>query len=193
LHGFCIVFVLVLQVLRANPLNASISIGQGICARVVACDAATSQATLQYWVSGSQQCGDPTSELAVATPSDAGGVVTDSGPLSRCSVYDASDGFASVAFALQVTSCADPHATTRGGCFSAAATVWRQGSGVTAVSDLVRGDRVLSTTAAGTVAFSKVFRVTHHDSAAIAEFVRVRTSSGQVLELTPSHMLHAGV
>jgi len=46
--------------------------------------------------------------------------------------------------------------------------------------------------AEGAPFFDKVFRITHHTEDEIKSFVQLTMSTGQVLELTDSHLLHVG-
>ena len=77
-------------------------------------------------------------------------------------------------------------------CFSSEDTVQRADGAVIKYSDMAVGDRVLSVGADGKAFFDKVFRITHHDATSTAEFVRLTTASGHVLELSEGHMTHVG-
>jgi hypothetical protein len=67
-----------------------------------------------------------------------------------------------------------------------------ESSGVTPVGDVKVGDRVLSVSSSGKTFFDKVFRITHHEPTEVMDFVRITTSSGDVLELTATHTVHVG-
>ncbi len=45
---------------------------------------------------------------------------------------------------------------------------------------------------AGQAVYDKVFRITHHEPSEVMDFVRITTSSGEVLEVSPTHTVHVG-
>jgi len=51
---------------------------------------------------------------------------------------------------------------------------------------------VLSVSTDGMPFYDKVFRITHYDLTSRTEFVRITTTTGETLELSAEHMLHAG-
>jgi len=76
------------------------------------------------------------------------------------------------------------------GCFSSESTVRLDTGAVVSYSAVKIGDHVLSMSSDGVAFYDKVFRITHHSATDVAEFIQLTTSAGQVLELTPTHMMH---
>jgi len=77
-----------------------------------------------------------------------------------------------------------------GSCFSATSTVTLESGKVITYPELKVGDRVLSVAADGTPFFDKVFRITHYSTDLPMTYVRLTTTTGEVLELSPTHLLH---
>jgi hypothetical protein len=60
------------------------------------------------------------------------------------------------------------------------------------IADVHVGDKVLAVSSAGQPFFDKVFRITHYEPTEVMDFVRISTSSGHVMEVTGTHMVHTG-
>jgi len=76
------------------------------------------------------------------------------------------------------------------GCFSGVSTLQLESGASANIADVKVGDRVLSVSTAGQAVYDKVFRITHHEPSEVMDFVRITTSSGEVLEVSPTHTVH---
>jgi hypothetical protein len=61
------------------------------------------------------------------------------------------------------------------------------------MAEVVIGDRVLAVDASGSLTFSDVYMFGHRDPTTVAVFVKITTSSGAIMRLTPDHYLYATI
>eukprot|EP01013_Petalomonas_cantuscygni_P031776 TRINITY_DN58084_c0_g1_i1.p1 TRINITY_DN58084_c0_g1~~TRINITY_DN58084_c0_g1_i1.p1 ORF type:complete len:265 (-),score=49.98 TRINITY_DN58084_c0_g1_i1:199-993(-) len=82
-------------------------------------------------------------------------------------------------------------ASCSGSCFSGEDVVNMADGSTKRVQDIAVGDRVLTVVPGDhSVVPDVVFRVTHADADAQISFIRLRTSAGQAIDLTPGHYIH---
>ena len=83
------------------------------------------------------------------------------------------------------------HPGKGGGCFSANSTVMTSEGERKRLRDLQIGDSVLAVNSAGQFEFSPVILFLDRDPEEIRQFFKIRTESGQTLEVTPNHLIYA--
>jgi Hint module len=78
-------------------------------------------------------------------------------------------------------------------CFAGSETVSVESVGVSSLSDIRIGDRVLAADAAGRTFYSDVVFVPHGPNKDSALFVHITTADGRDIKMTESHILPSGV
>lgn len=77
-------------------------------------------------------------------------------------------------------------------CFAGSETVRLESGEDRQISQIMAGDRVLATDAAGKLYFSEVVFVPHSANKVTAVFIHITTTSGRDIKMTKSHVLPAG-
>jgi Hint module len=98
---------------------------------------------------------------------------------------------ASAPTAPQVTA-ADSPVTKGGSCFSAQDTCLLQDGTVKLIPDVRVGDRILAADEYGNLQYSEVIAVPHNRNSVQATFVKLVTSTGRDIHMTPYHIIPVG-
>jgi hypothetical protein len=78
------------------------------------------------------------------------------------------------------------------GCFTGEDSITRPDGSVAPIKDVQVDDYVLAARPDGTLFYDKVFRITHFSPSASSPALKIVTKAGKMIEVTPSHYLHAG-
>ena len=79
------------------------------------------------------------------------------------------------------------------GCFAGSETVTVESVGITPISSIRIGDRVLAADAAGNTLYSDVVFVPHGPNEDTALFVHITTAHGRDIKMTANHIIPSGV